>query len=130
MKIARAALMLLFSLTPFSAFSQTSMLHFGETGGEAIFKSVCAGCHMEDARGAKGAGAYPALRRDPKLGESGYPLMLVLHGRNAMPPIGEMMSDQQIADVINFLRTHFGNDYRDALTAADVGKARPVGTPS
>ena len=28
-----------------------------------------------------------------------------------MPPLGQMMSDQQVADVVNYVRTHFGNSY-------------------
>ena len=41
-----------------------------------------------------------------------------------MPPVGQMMSDQQIADVINYVRTHFGNAYGDAVSPADVEAAR------
>ena len=37
-----------------------------------------------------------------------------------MPPFGAMMSDDQVAAVVNYLRTHFGNHYRDAVTAEDV----------
>ena len=33
---------------------------FTEQGGEAIYRSVCAGCHMPDGRGASGAGTYPS----------------------------------------------------------------------
>ena len=42
-----------------------------------------------------------------------------------MPPVGRMMSDQQAADVINYVRTHFGNSYSDAISAADIKAARP-----
>ena len=41
-----------------------------------------------------------------------------------MPPVGQMMSDQQVADVINYVRTHFGNAYDDAVSPADVQAAR------
>jgi mono/diheme cytochrome c family protein len=34
---------------------------FSMQDGEAIYKGVCQGCHMPDAKGAVGAGAYPAL---------------------------------------------------------------------
>ena len=27
-----------------------------------------------------------------------------------------MMNDDQVAAVVNYVRTHFGNDYRDAVT--------------
>jgi mono/diheme cytochrome c family protein len=48
----------------------------------------------------------------------------VLHGQRAMPPFGESLSDEQIAAVLNYVRTHFGNRYRDAITPATVGARR------
>jgi mono/diheme cytochrome c family protein len=41
-----------------------------------------------------------------------------------MPPFGDMMNDDQVAAVVNYVRTHFGNSYRDAVTAKDVKDAR------
>jgi mono/diheme cytochrome c family protein len=98
---------------------------FTEQGGEAIFKNVCQGCHMPDAKGAVGAGMYPALAKNPKLEVSGYPVSVVVNGQKAMPAFGGMFSDQQIADVVNYIRTHFGNSYKDKVTPADVKSARP-----
>jgi mono/diheme cytochrome c family protein len=31
-----------------------------------------------------------------------------------------MMNDAQVAAVVNYVRTHFGNNYPDAVTAEDV----------
>jgi mono/diheme cytochrome c family protein len=42
-----------------------------------------------------------------------------------MPAIGDMMSDAQVAAVVNYVRTHFGNAYPDAVTVEDVAAARP-----
>jgi mono/diheme cytochrome c family protein len=95
-----------------------------QQGGEAIYKGVCQDCHMPDARGAVGAGMYPALARDPKLEIAGYPVAVVIHGQKAMPAFGDAFSDQQIADVVNYVRTHFGNAYKDDVTPADVKGAR------
>ncbi len=97
---------------------------FTEQSGEAIYNSVCAGCHMADARGAVGAGAYPSLRQDERLVVAGYPIAVLLHGQRAMPSFARTLSDRQIADVVDYLRTHFGNDYRDVPTEADVKAAR------
>jgi len=47
-----------------------------------------------------------------------------VHGLNGMPPFADMMTDQQIADVVNYVRTHFGNRYRDAVTPAEVKAVR------
>jgi mono/diheme cytochrome c family protein len=98
---------------------------FTEQGGEAIYKNVCQGCHMPDAKGAVGAGMYPALAKNPKLEVAGYPVSVVVNGQKAMPAFGNMFSDQQVADVVNYVRTHFGNNYKDKVTPADVKAARP-----
>jgi mono/diheme cytochrome c family protein len=49
---------------------------------------------------------------------------VLLDGLRGMPPLGRMMSDEQVADVVNYVRTHFGNSYADALSPADVAAAR------
>jgi mono/diheme cytochrome c family protein len=97
---------------------------FVETSGEELFANICQGCHMPDAMGATGAGIYPSLASNPNLEAGGYPIYLVVHGKRAMPPFGDMLSDDQIADVVNYVRTHFGNNFRDAVTASDVRDAR------
>jgi mono/diheme cytochrome c family protein len=93
-------------------------------GGEAVFKNICQGCHMANAEGAVGAGMYPALAKNAKLEVAGYPVAVIVHGQKAMPPFGGLLSDQQIADVVNYVRTHFGNNYKDKVTAADVKAQR------
>jgi len=97
---------------------------FDEAGGEALFAHVCAACHQADARGAIGAAAYPALAADANLASGDYVLQLLLEGRGAMPPLGRAMSDGQVADVINYVRSHFGNVFADAISPAEVAAAR------
>jgi mono/diheme cytochrome c family protein len=93
---------------------------FPQQTGEDLFRNICQGCHMPDAKGAIGAGAYPALAANPRLGVAVYPITVVLHGQRAMPPFGESLDDQQVANVINYVRSHFGNHYKDQITAAAV----------
>jgi mono/diheme cytochrome c family protein len=97
---------------------------FVEMSGEELFNNVCRGCHMGDGLGASGAGSYPSLAKNQNLQSSGYPITLVVRGQRAMPPFGDMMNDDQVAAVVNYVRTHFGNNYRDAVTAKDVKDAR------
>jgi mono/diheme cytochrome c family protein len=92
--------------------------------GEATYQNLCAACHMPQGQGAMGAGNYPALASNPRLIAKGYPLYVVMNGRNGMPPMGDMLDDQQVADVINYTRSHFGNSYTDQVTAADVAQLR------
>jgi mono/diheme cytochrome c family protein len=104
-----------FSATPF---------RFTQQDGEGIYRSVCAGCHMPDGRGATGAGTYPSLIRNAKLEAAGYPVLLVVNGRKAMPSFGSAMTDAQIAAVVNYVRGNFGNAYADKVSADDVKAAR------
>lgn len=102
----------------------SSGYRFVEMSGEELYNNVCRGCHMADGKGATGAGTYPSLVANPNLAQAGYPVTLVVRGRRAMPPFGDMMNDAQVAAVVNYLRTHFGNDFNDAVTAQDVSGAR------
>jgi mono/diheme cytochrome c family protein len=97
---------------------------FVEKTGEQLFTNVCRACHMSDAKGATGAGTYPSLAGDPNLVSSGYPVGIVVNGQRGMPAFGEVMSDDQVAAVVNYVRTHFGNNYQDAVTTEDVRAVR------
>ena len=107
---------------PGSFFAPGQFIH---RDGATLYRAVCQGCHMADARGAQGAGMYPALAANAKLASAPYPVLTVLKGRHGMPPLGGYLSDTQVADVVNFVRTHFDNHYTDAVTPGDVAKLRP-----
>jgi len=102
----------------------SSGLSFVELSGEELFDNVCQGCHMPGGMGATGAGSYPALASNKSLEASGYPIELVVNGRRGMPSFGKTMTDDQIAAVVNYVRTHFGNRYEDKVSAGDVRAAR------
>jgi len=133
-KAIRHALLLYAALTPYAVWAgeplprETVPLSrgqvFEEQGGAALFASVCAGCHQPNAQGAVGAGAYPALADNKEVASADYLINLMLKGQRGMPPVGQMMSDQQIADVINYVRTHFGNAYGDGVSPGDAETAR------
>jgi mono/diheme cytochrome c family protein len=97
---------------------------FPEKGGPAIYKAVCQGCHMPDGAGAKGAAIYPALAKNPRLAAPAYPITLVLNGHGAMPNFKTMLDDQQIADVVTYIRTSFGNSYSSKVTSTQVKALR------
>ena len=102
---------------------------FNEQGGAALYANICAACHQPDAKGAVGAAAYPPLAENKDLASADYLLTTLLHGLRGMPPVGRMMSDEQVADVANYVRTHFGNSYGDTISADDVKAARlPTGS--
>ena len=93
---------------------------FTQIGGEALYQATCQGCHMAKGEGAKGAGFYPALASNPKLAAAAYPVSVVMNGLHGMPSFAPKLSDEQIANVVNYVRSNFGNQYKDTITAADV----------
>lgn len=104
---------------------------FAGADGEAVFRGICQGCHMPDAKGARGAGAYPPLAGNPRVASPQYMAAVIFHGRRDMPSFkpaqgeerflrGAGLSDAQIAGVINYIRTHFGNQYTDSISADEV----------
>jgi mono/diheme cytochrome c family protein len=98
---------------------------FDEANGELLYRGVCQGCHMAQGQGVStGAGAYPSLRANLRLSAAAYPIYNILHGKNGMPAVGSMMTDAQVADVVNYVRTHFDNHYTDAVSAGDVKQLR------
>lgn len=97
---------------------------FEERSGVQLYRAICQGCHMADGRGAQGAGAYPALAANPRLASTTFVVVTVLQGRRAMPGFGGALDDEQIAQVVNHVRTSFGNRHADTVTAADVKSTR------
>jgi mono/diheme cytochrome c family protein len=106
------------------------------TDGREIFSRICQGCHLSDARGAVGAGHYPALAKNPSLASARYVAFTVLFGRRNMPAFGAThaigfveapvaLSDAQIAAVTNYVRSHFGNHFKDTITAAEIAALDP-----
>ncbi|ODT73287.1 MAG: hypothetical protein ABS75_01025 [Pelagibacterium sp. SCN 63-23] len=92
-------------------FASSSVLT--QKTGEGIYNAVCASCHMAQGEGAVGAGEYPKLAENDTLEFADYPIYMVVKGGGAMPPLGGVLNDEQVAEVVNYIRTHFGNDYQD-----------------
>jgi mono/diheme cytochrome c family protein len=101
------------------------------TDGRQIYEAICQGCHMSAAQGAVGAAHFPALAKDATLASRQYMAITLLMGRRNMPAFGAKhaigfggppatLTEEQIAAVINYVRSHFGNHYKDLITAAEV----------
>jgi len=120
-----AALLAVATLGAPSAWPQEIFAgRFPQRTGEELYTHICQGCHMPDAKGAIGAGAYPALASNPRLTAAVYPITVVLRGQRAMISLGESLDDEQVATVLNYVRTHFGNRYKDVVTPAMVAQQR------
>jgi mono/diheme cytochrome c family protein len=102
--------------------------------GEKLYKGSCVGCHELDGSGAPRI--YPPLPGNANL-QSADPasaIKIVLDGAEtittarapntgSMPPYASKMSDQDVADVVTYVRNAWGNA-ASAVTPAEVAKAR------
>lgn len=91
-------------------------------GGAQIYQFYCQACHMADAKGATGAAVFPSLASNPRLATAGYPIAVILRGKGGMPWFDELLTPDQVAELVTWLRTHNGNAYAQPVTAADVEK--------
>ncbi|OYX33785.1 MAG: hypothetical protein B7Y99_06720 [Caulobacterales bacterium 32-69-10] len=76
--------------------------------GESMFKDNCAACHQPDGKGV--AGAFPALAgnsfvQGPPKDVAG----VVLNGRGGMPSFRGELSRAQIAQILTYVRSAWGN---------------------
>jgi mono/diheme cytochrome c family protein len=100
----------------------SSGFRFAQVDGKALYAASCQGCHMAKGEGAHGAGFYPKLADNPRLQSQEYIAYRVANGYRGMPPFAGMMSDQQIAAVVAYVRTTFAHAEGPALTAQEVAK--------
>jgi mono/diheme cytochrome c family protein/glucose/arabinose dehydrogenase len=87
--------------------------------GQAIYEALCLNCHQAAGQGL--TGVYPPLAKSEWVaGETGPLIKIVMHGLAGptkvqgkdyglvpMPPMG--LDDQQLADVLTYVRSAFGN---------------------
>ena len=102
--------------------------------GAAVFNAKCAVCHQMSGEGIPGV--YPTLKGSAfATGDPGIPIRIVLHGfqgpierggkqyNGVMQPWQNDLDDQQIADVLTFVRTSWGNS-APAVTPEEVAAVR------
>jgi mono/diheme cytochrome c family protein len=93
--------------------------------GEQTYREICQACHMANAEGGMGAGKIPALASNPHLAAEDFVIDRVLRGRGGMPAFADMLSAEQIAGVVGYVRTHFGNSYNGSVTDEEVKRLSP-----
>jgi mono/diheme cytochrome c family protein len=77
---------------------------------------------MANAKGGQGAAVIPALAGNPRLAVAAYPIAMVVNGRGAMPGFTDLLNPTQIANVVGYVRTHFGNAYSKPVTPQEVAR--------
>jgi mono/diheme cytochrome c family protein len=102
--------------------------------GQKIHENTCLTCHQADAGGVPGM--TPPLQKSPYVqGPSIKLIGIVLNGlndgveiegetyTNPMPPFSSVLKDQEIADVLTYVRSHFGNK-AGPVTVVQVSRIR------
>ena len=101
--------------------------------GATLFKQNCSACHQPMGQGIPGA--FPALAGNVFVqGDPKAVAHVLLNGRGGMPNFREDLSNEQIAAVLTYVRSAWGNKAAaiDVATVAGAqgGKAGPADAPS
>jgi len=102
--------------------------------GQSLFTANCAACHQATGEGLPGA--FPPLKSNPVVNDADptQHIHVVLHGlqganvggtvySSPMPPFGTTLGDADIANIINYERSSWGN-HGPPITAAQVAAQR------
>jgi mono/diheme cytochrome c family protein len=102
--------------------------------GKEVYAGNCASCHGSDGKGIPPS--YPPLANNQsiQMASAVNPIRMVLNGGYppgtaedpepyGMPPFAQTLSDDQVAAVVSYIRTAWGN-HGTAVTAQDANKLR------
>lgn len=114
---------------------QQTPLKAAMTRGEVVYKKTCLACHQADGLGVPRMNP-PLVKTKWILGDKKALAKIVLFGlkggeieidgdefHNPMPPQDGVLTDQQIADALTYVRNSFGNK-ASMVTLADMKAAR------
>lgn len=102
--------------------------------GKKVYTQFCVSCHQIDGGGVPGLNP-PLEKTSYVTGSKTKLIRVVLKGldtheeidgetyTNVMPPLGKQLTDQQISDVLTFIRNSFGNK-AVPVTVGDVKYVR------
>jgi mono/diheme cytochrome c family protein len=120
--------------TPVEATALRTLLLAPDPKGKKIYEQTCLPCHQVDGSGVPGMN--PPLLKSPYVqGSSAELIGIILKGlnngveiegesySNPMPAFSTVLKDQEIADVLTYLRSHFGNK-AGPISLADVSRIR------
>ncbi len=100
--------------------------------GESVYKGQCANCHSGDGRGMPPQFPSLAGNQSIQMGSAVNPIRMVLNGGYppgtagnpipyGMPPFAQLLSDDEVAAVVTYIRTSWGN--RGAAVSAAQANA-------
>ena len=117
-----------------SSFLQGSNLAKSIERGKEAYTLYCINCHMADGNGTPDL--YPPLAKADYLKKPSTTLInIILMGQtgeitvnkkkyNGIMPAQNYLTDDQVADILNYTRNSFGNKITTAITPAQVKALR------
>lgn len=124
------AVLLVFALT-LQSFNQNFDLKASIVRGKTIYNSQCASCHMEEGNGIEGV--FPTLIKSDYFTDKNRLVKVVTTGLrgpivvNGVNYDGEMpatdLTDEQVADVLNYVRNSWGNEAK-AVLPSEIQQAK------
>lgn len=79
--------------------------------GMRVFRIRCSACHLATSRNTRVGPGLQGVFQRPQLSRTGWPTTddnvrkLILEGYRAMPPFDGVLTDQELHDVIAYLKT-------------------------
>jgi mono/diheme cytochrome c family protein len=106
------------------------------TAGEKIYNQNCSSCHQPNGQGVQGT--FPPLAGNPTVtGDSGNVIAIVKFGKSGpikvgasqyngmMPAWGQSLSNADIAAVVTYIRSAWGNSASPVTEAAVAAAQKP-----
>jgi mono/diheme cytochrome c family protein len=117
-----------------AVYAQSAELKASMARGKEVYASYCTTCHMENGEGIETV--YPPIAKsDYLMADRNRSILQVMNGASGEMKVngvvynGEMvsfgLSDEEVSDVVNYIRNSFGNkDKGAAVKPADVAALR------
>ena len=135
MKKALLAILVFIFATAFAIQQPATGLKAAIARGKTVYENTCLACHQPDGSGVPSMNP-PLVKTKWVLGDKKALAKIVLKGlqggeididgdkfHNPMPPLESVLSDQEIADVLTYVRNSFGNK-ASLVTVAEVKALR------
>ena len=135
MKKVILAVVVFIIATAFAFQQQPAGLKAAIARGKSVYEVYCLACHQPDGSGVENMNP-PLVKTKWVLGDKKVLAKIVLKGlkggeididgdqfHNPMPPQESVLTDQEIADVLTYVRNSFGNK-ATLITAAEVKSVR------
>jgi mono/diheme cytochrome c family protein len=129
----KISIVLLIAVTAFAFSTQQPDLKASVQRGKKVYETYCLSCHLPDGKGMPGMNP-PLIKTKQVLGNKtqliniiliGLDEEMVINGETYFNPMPSQphLKDQEIAEVLTYVRNSFGNK-ATMVTAAEVKSAR------